>query len=309
VVCDKERNNMPGYVKLLETGELDNRIKILNERLKKCIICPHQCKVDRTVGERCFCRAGANAVIDGYGPHYGEESVLVGKGGSGTIFFSFCTLQCVFCQNCSISYYGEGYEVSPSELARIMLFLQNKGCHNINLVSPTHFVPQIIEAVRIAARDGLKLPLVYNTGGYDETDTLKLLEGIVDIYMPDIKFGDNAKAKKYTKANKYFDIVKAAVKEMHRQVGNLKTNEEGIACKGLLVRHLVMPENVADTDKILEFIAGEISKNTFINIMSQYYPAHKSWSYPELSRRIDKDEYIAAVKYAETLGLSNIVTT
>ncbi|HAA25562.1 MAG TPA: radical SAM protein [Ruminiclostridium sp.] len=302
-----EGNHVPGYIELLESGELDNRIKILKKKLKECIICPHHCKVDRTGNKRGFCRAGADAVIDGYGPHYGEESVLVGRGGSGTIFFSYCTLQCVFCQNYRISHCGDGYEVTPQELARIMLQLQDKGCHNINLVSPTHFVPQIIEAVGIAARGGLKLPLVYNTGGYDDIDTLKLLDGIIDIYMPDIKFGDNAKAKKYTKADKYFDIAKAAVKEMHRQVGVLNTDEKGIAYKGLLVRHLVMPDNAADTYKVLEFIADEVSKDTFVNIMSQYYPAHKSYSFAELSRRISRDEYIAAVKYAEELGFANIM--
>ncbi len=299
----------PSYIKLFQTGELDNRIKILKERLKGCIVCPHHCKVDRPNNERGFCRAGANMVIDGYGPHYGEETVLVGKGGSGTIFFSYCTLRCAFCQNCEISHHGEGYEVTPSELAKIMLSMQSKRCHNINFVSPSHFVPQIVEAVSLAIKDGLTLPLVYNTGGYDETDTLKLLEGIIDIYMPDIKFGDNIKAKKYTMSAKYFDIVRLAVKEMHRQVGDLKTNEQGIACKGLLVRHLVMPENVADTDKILEFIRNEISKDTSINIMSQYYPAHKSYTFPELSRRINRNEYNAAVKYAQKMGLTNVMST
>jgi putative pyruvate formate lyase activating enzyme len=303
------REYAPGYTKLFQAGELDNRIRILNERLKVCIVCPHHCKVDRPNNKRGFCRAGADMVIDGYGPHYGEESVLVGKGGSGTIFFSYCTLQCVFCQNCEISHHGEGYEITPSELAEIMLSLQNKGCHNINFVSPSHFVPQIAEAVSLAAKDGLTLPLVYNTGGYDEVDTLKLLEGIIDIYMPDIKFGGNAKAKKYTKSAKYFDIVKSAIKEMHRQVGDLRMNEEGIAYKGLLIRHLVMPENIADTDKVLEFTANEVSKDTFINIMSQYYPAHKSYAFPELSRRISRNEYNEAVKYAKELGMTNFIVT
>lgn len=302
------RDCIPGYVKLASTGELDDRITLLKERLKSCVICPHHCRVDRPNNERGFCRAGADMVIDSYGPHYGEEPVLVGTGGSGTIFFSYCTLQCVFCQNCEISQHGEGYEVRPSELAAIMLSLQKKECHNINFVSPSHFVPQIVEALGLAAMDGLKLPLVYNTGGYDEIDTLKLLEGIIDIYMPDIKFGDNVKAKKYTKSSKYFDIVKEAVKEMHRQVGNLVTDENGIAQKGLLVRHLVMPENSSDTDIVLDFIANEISKDTFINLMSQYYPAHKSKTFHELSRRIRQNEYNEAVKYSEKLGLTNVLT-
>jgi len=231
-------NYTPEYVRLSETGELDNRIKTLKEKLKSCVVCPHHCKVDRLNNERGFCRAGADMVIDGYGPHYGEESVLVGIGGSGTIFFSYCTLQCVFCQNCEISHHGDGYEVTPSELAKIMLSLQKKGCHNINLVSPSHYVPQIVESISIAAVEGLTLPIVYNTGGYDEIDTLKLLDGIIDIYMPDIKFGNNEKAKKYTKSAKYFDIVKAAVKEMHRQVGDLKSDslnyQEGLAGKNIM---------------------------------------------------------------------------
>jgi len=302
------RDYTPEYIKLYKIGELDKRIEILKERLKSCVICPHHCRVDRPNNERGFCRAGADMVIDGYGSHFGEENVLVGRNGSGTIFFSYCTLQCVFCQNCEISQHGEGYEVTPSKLAQIMMSLQSKGCHNINFVSPTHYIPQIVEAVSIAAKDGLILPLVYNTGGYEEIDTLKLLEGIIDIYMPDIKFGDNIKAKKYTKSDKYFDIVKTAIKEMHRQVGNLVTDDRSIAFRGLLVRHLVMPENIADTDKILEYIAEEISKDTFINIMSQYYPAHKSYTFPELSRRINRNEYNEAVKYAERLGLTNIIT-
>ena len=301
--------NIPEYVRLYETGELDARVQLLYESLKSCIICPHHCKVDRPGNERGFCRAGASMVIDGYGPHYGEEDVLVGTGGSGTIFFSYCTLQCVFCQNCEISHFGEGYEVSPSELSSIMLSLQKKGCHNINFVSPSHYVPQIVEAIGLAAKNGLTLPLVYNTGGYDEVDTLKLLDGIMGIYMPDIKFGDNTKAKKYTKSTKYFDIVKASVKEMYHQVGNLNTDDRRIAYKGLIIRHLIMPDNLTDTDKVLEFIAEEISKDTFVNIMSQYYPAHKSFAFPELSRRISKKEYYEAVEYAKKLRLVNLITS
>lgn len=299
----------PGYIKLSQTGELDKRAGMLKERLKCCVVCPHHCYVDRPNNERGFCRAGADIVIDSFGPHFGEEDILVGTRGSGTIFFSYCTLQCVFCQNCEISHYGEGHEIAPSELSRIMLSLQKKGCHNINLVSPSHFVPQIVESISIAAREGLRLPIVYNTGGYDEIDTLKMLEGVIDIYMPDIKFGDNVKAKKYTRSAKYFDIVKNAVKEMYRQVGDLKPDARGIACKGLLIRHLVMPENLSDTDKILEFVANELSVDTFINIMSQYYPAYKAYSFEELSRRITRKEYHEALGYAKSLGLSNIISS
>lgn len=301
------KNYRPTYVELVETCELCKRAEKLKERLKSCVVCPHHCKVDRLNNERGFCRAGADMVIDSYGPHYGEEDVLVGTGGSGTIFFSYCTLQCVFCQNCEISQQGEGYEVTPAELAGIMLSLQKRGCHNINLVSPSHYVPQIVEAVGLAAKEGLVLPLVYNTGGYDEVDTLKLLDGIIDIYMPDIKFGSDLKAKKYTKSAKYFEMVKAAVKEMYRQVGTLKTDQRGIAYRGLLIRHLVMPENVSDTDIVLEFVAKELPADTVVNLMSQYYPAHKSYTFPELTRRINRKEYGEAVEYAEKLGLTNII--
>ena len=302
------RKYEPSYIKLSQTGELEDRVKKLKERLESCVVCPHHCRVDRPNNERGFCKAGSEMVIDGYGPHFGEESVLVGTGGSGTIFFSYCTLKCVFCQNCEISHYGEGHEILPAELAKIMLSLQKRGCHNINLVSPSHFVPRIVESICIAAREGLTLPIVYNTGGYEEIDTLTLLEGIISIYMPDIKFGDNEKGKRYTKSARYFDIVKASVKEMHRQVGNLKVDDRGIAYSGLLIRHLVMPENLSDTDRVLDFIAHDISKDSVVNIMSQYYPAHKSYTFPELSRRISRKEYNEAVEYAEKLGLENTIT-
>lgn len=246
-------------------------------------------------------------VINGYGPHYGEEDVLVGRSGSGTVFFSHCTLQCVFCQNCEISQYGNGYEVTPLALSKIMLSLQEKGCHNINLVSPSHYVPQIVESIGLAAENGLTIPIVYNTGGYDEVDTLELLEGIIDIYMPDIKFGDNRKAKKYTKSAKYFDTAKAAVKEMYRQVGNLELSNAGVANKGLLIRHLLMPDNLSDTHKVLEFIAEDLSKDCVVNIMPQYYPAHKAFTFPELSRRITRQEYAETIQYAKKLGLTNII--
>ena len=301
------RKYMPGYTKLFQNGEFESRIRILKERLKSCIICPHHCSVDRSNNEKGFCRAGARMVINGYGPHFGEESILVGTCGSGTIFFSYCNLQCVFCQNYEISHNARGYEVNPSELAQIMMSFQRMGCHNINLVSPSHYVPQIAEAVFIAAKDGLVLPLVYNTGGYDDIDTLKLLDGIIDIYMPDIKFGDNNKAKKYTKSADYFDKSKLAVKEMHRQVGILKTDERDVAFRGLLVRHLVMPENIANTDKVFEFIANEVSKDTFVNTMSQYYPVHKSYTFSELSRKINKCEYDEAIENAKKFGLRNIL--
>jgi len=297
----------PGYLGLAESGELERRIVLLEEKLKSCTICPHHCRVNRLENERGFCRGGALAAVSSFGPHFGEEAPLVGRGGSGTIFFSHCNLQCVFCQNCEISHYGLGSEVSPSELAQMMLSLQKRGCHNINLVSPTHYVPQIVRALSLALEEGLTLPLVYNTGGYDDLDTLKLLEGIVDIYMPDLKFGDNEKAKKYTRAANYFDRAAAAVKEMQRQVGCLKLDERKIAYRGLLIRHLVMPNNLADTDRVLEFIAAALPKETAVNIMAQYYPAHQAHQFPELAARITHQEYAGAVRYAKKLGLANLL--
>lgn len=299
-------SHTPKYIELLQSGELDKRIARLKEKLLDCAVCPHHCRVNRLQNEKGFCRAGKHMVINGYGPHYGEEDVLVGRHGSGTVFFSHCTLQCVFCQNYEISQLGSGYEVTPLQLSKIMLTLQKKGCHNINLVSPTHYVPQIVESISLAAENGLRIPIVYNTGGYDDIDTLRLLEGIIDIYMPDIKFADNTKARKYTKSAEYFDVVKAAVKEMHRQVGNLKL-DDAIATRGLLIRHLVMPGNLSDTDKVLKFIAEELSKDCVVNIMPQYWPTHKAFNYPELSRRITRQEYADAIRYAKESGLANII--
>ncbi len=297
----------PGYLRLADSGELERRAALLQERLQSCVICPHHCRVNRLANERGFCRAGARAVISSYGPHYGEEAPLVGQGGSGTIFFCYCTLRCIFCQNYEISHYGLGEEASPSEIARMMLSLQKKGCHNINLVSPTHYIPQIVLGLSLAVQEGLTLPLVYNTGGYDDLDTLKLLEGIVDIYMPDLKFGDNDKARKYTKAANYFDLAAAAVKEMQRQVGTLKLDERQIAYRGLLIRHLVLPHNLAATDRVLEFIAAELPGETAVNIMAQYHPAHQADQFPELAARITGQEYAGAVRYARELGLSNLL--
>ncbi|NLY39435.1 MAG: radical SAM protein [Firmicutes bacterium] len=297
----------PGYLGLAQSGELERRVFLLEEKFKSCIICPHHCRVNRLEHEQGFCRAGAPAAVSSFGPHFGEEAPLVGQGGSGTIFFSHCNLQCVFCQNCEISHYGLGSEISPSELAQMMLSLQKRGCHNINLVSPTHYIPQIVHGLSLAVKEGLTLPLVYNSGGYDDLDTLKMLEGIVDIYMPDLKFGDNDKAKKYTKASNYFDRAAAAVKEMQRQVGRLKLDERKIAYRGLLIRHLVMPHNLAATDRVLEFIAAALPRETAVNIMAQYYPAHQAFQFPELAARITRQEYAGAVRYAEKLGLTNLL--
>lgn len=299
--------NKPGYLSLLENGELKKRVDILRRMLENCVLCPHQCKVDRLHGERGYCKTLDKAVVSGAQPHFGEEDELVGRNGSGTIFFSHCNLKCVFCQNYEISYCGQGDEMDSKELADIMLYLQGKGCHNINLVSPGHIVPQITESIFMAACDGLSIPVVYNTNGYDLTDTLKLLEGIIDIYMPDIKFSDDSIAERYLGVRQYFTIAKEAVREMHRQVGELKTDEDNIAYKGLMIRHLVMPENLAGTGKIMIFIADEISKNTYVNIMEQYYPTHKAHKYREISRRITSKEFEAAKMSAYKAGLRRVV--
>ncbi|HBV98274.1 MAG: radical SAM protein [Peptococcaceae bacterium BICA1-7] len=275
--------------------------------LAKCNLCPRECGADRLNNKPGICRSGRTARVSSSGPHFGEERPLVGRYGSGTIFFANCNLGCVFCQNYDISHQGEGTEVTPGELAGIMLQLQDSGCHNINLVSPTHYVPQMLEALEIALEGGLTVPLVYNTGGYDSVHLLRILDGVVDIYMPDIKFGDDGAGEKYLGVKDYFTAAREAVREMHRQVGDLKTNSRGIAVKGLLVRHLVLPGNLARSERILSFLAGEISKETYINIMDQYYPAHLAFGYEELSRRITGKEYKEVLAVADRLGLKNLL--
>lgn len=294
-----------GYLSL-SSAELRERTEKALAMLADCTVCAQECHVDRLAGEKGFCRGGRLAAVSSWGPHFGEESVLVGRHGSGTVFFANCNLACRFCQNCDISQYGQGEELSAGELAGAMLEVQEMECHNVNLVSPSHYVPQILEALVIAVEKGLKIPLVYNTGGYDALHTLALLDGIVDIYMPDIKYGGDEVGAKYSRAPRYFTVAKAAVKEMHRQVGDLQINERGIAIRGLLVRHLVMPEKLARTEAIMKFIAEEISPNTFVNIMDQYYPAHEARKYPELSRRISRAEYRQAVEIARAAGLKRI---
>ncbi len=299
-----KRMHTPGYTRLIENGELESRVKKLNEMLTDCVLCPHQCSVNRLEGEPGYCRTLRNPVVSSAQPHFGEEDELVGIHGSGTIFFSHCNLKCSFCQNYEISYCGEGRETSVEQLANIMLELKKSRCHNINLVSPSHIVPQIVEAIYIAARKGLDIPIVYNTGGYDLLDTLKYLDGIIDIYMPDIKFADNRLAGKYIGVKEYYDIARNAVKEMHRQVGDLRTDHRGIAYKGLIIRHLVLPHNLAGTGEIMKFISGEISKDTYVNIMAQYYPAHRARNYPELADRITGEEYENALAQARDAGIS-----
>jgi putative pyruvate formate lyase activating enzyme len=252
------------------------------------------------------CRTGERAVVSSYGPHFGEEAPLVGTGSSGTVFFAYCSLHCVFCQNCSISQLGEGSEVSSQDLAYVMLSLQRRGCHNINLVTPTHVVPQILEALGLAAADGLNIPLVYNCGGYESVDTLRLLDGIVEIYMPGMKYADSSIASQCSGIEDYAAINRAAVKEMYRQVGDLQVEEQGIAVRGLLVRHLVLPHGLAGTHKIVEFLADEVPSNTCVNVMAQYHHCHRAYDFPASSRSITKEEYLEAVTLALQHGLNRL---
>ena len=291
----KNQVKYPSYLNLYETGELAKRVKIALSLLEKCSICPHKCGVNRLKNEKGFCRTGRFAILSSYFPHHGEEFPIRGYNGSGTIFFSNCNLKCVYCQNYDISQFGNGEEITPQELANAMLTLQAQGCHNINFVTPSHVVPQILEALLIAVEKGLKIPLVYNTSSYDSVETLKLLDGIVDIYLPDFKYGDNKNGKKYSKVKNYFDIASQAIKEMHNQVGDLLTDSDGIAIRGVLVRHLVLPNNLANIEKIIEYLKS-LSPNFRVNIMAQYHPCYKAYEFPELSRRITDKEYQEALK-------------
>ena len=297
----------PGYQKLLQSGALADRVKSAHAHLERCDLCFNQCHVNRLQTIKgAICRTGEQAVVYSHGPHFGEERPLVGRFGSGTIFFSRCNLHCVFCQNWEISQRGEGRTVSPEELAAIMLDLQELGCHNINFVSPSHVVAQILAALALAADQGLRVPLVYNTGGYDSFEALALLDGVIDIYMPDMKFADSAAALKYLRVRDYPEVNQAAVKEMHRQVGELVLDEHGIARRGLLIRHLVLPENSAGTDQLLAFIAQEISPQTYLNLMDQYRPCYLANEFPPLDRRLSRTEFQAALAQAKKQGLHRL---
>jgi putative pyruvate formate lyase activating enzyme len=286
--------------------ELWQKVRIAEEILKECTLCPRNCKVDRTSGNKGFCRTGDKPYVASWGPHFGEERPLVGRFGSGTIFFSFCNLGCIYCQNWTISHLGEGNELSFEKLAVIMIELQQMGCHNINLVTPTHQMPMILHSIAIAAELGLEIPIVYNCGGYESIEALKILDGVIDIYMPDFKYSDPQMALKYSKAKDYPNVAKMAIKEMYRQVGDLIIDKRGIAQRGLLVRHLVLPEGIAGTKEVVRFIAEEISKNTYINIMDQYYPCYKAFEHPPLDRRITTKEYTEAIRLAIEAGLMRI---
>jgi putative pyruvate formate lyase activating enzyme len=306
-VTKTEPEFIPAYLALFECGELSVRDETAQVHLERCDLCAHYCYINRKQTIRgAVCRTGERAVVHSFGPHHGEEAPLRGWRGSGTIFFSWCNLRCVFCQNWEISQKGIGRPVSAQELAALMLELQAEGCHNINLVSPSHVVAQIIAAVHIAVEEGLRLPLVYNTGGFDSVEALALLDGIIDIYMPDMKYAESAIARRYSKIRNYVVFNQAAVKEMHRQVGDLVLDNNGIAQRGLLVRHLVLPQQLAGTEKILAFLAEEISPDTYLNLMDQYRPCYRAVEYPPLDRPLSRTEYITARQLARYHGLTRL---
>ena len=297
------------YTPLHKSGELKTRADKASALLKSCTVCPRLCKVNRLSGEPGKCCTGRRAVISSYGPHFGEEAPLVGTGGSGTIFFSYCNLKCIYCQNYTISQSGQGNEASAEKLATIMVYLQAKGCSNINLVSPTHVVPQILEALVKAVEKGLSVPLVYNSGGYDSVETLRLLDGVVDIYMPDMKYSDEETARRLSGIDDYPQTNREAVKEMHRQVGDLVIGDDGIATRGLLVRHLVLPGGLAGTEEVMRFISENVSANTYLNVMDQYRPEYRAYDNPELSRHLNMQEWSDAIGLAQKYGLNRLAHT
>ncbi len=287
----------------MESGELAARAEQAFKALEACNLCPHECGVNRLDGEKGYCKTGNQAVVASYGAHFGEERPLVGRNGSGTIFFSWCNMRCVYCQNYDISHEGVGNPVTPEILAFFFFELQEQGCHNINLVTPSHVVPFFLKALALAAPEGLKIPIVYNTSGYDSLETLRMLDGVVDIYMPDFKYWDPQVGKRLSKVKDYPSAARRALKEMHRQVGDLLIDDDGIATRGLLVRHLVLPEDLASTREVARFIAQEISPDTYINIMDQYRPCGEALKYPPLDRRITSEEYQQALQAARDAGL------
>jgi putative pyruvate formate lyase activating enzyme len=294
------------YLSLYRAGELEHRVEEAYSALRDCKVCPRNCRADRIKDQRAFCHTGRRARVSSFFAHFGEEDCLRGWRGSGTIFFSFCNLKCVFCQNHDISQDGGGREVERLELASMMLKLQDAGCHNINFVTPEHVVPQILEGLLCAAADGLRLPIVYNSSGYDAIRSLELLDGIVDIYLPDFKFWNPELSFRYMKARDYPDVARRVIREMRRQVGDLKINGNGIAERGLLVRHLVMPGGLAGTDEIMRFLAREVSPETYVNIMGQYSPDYKAHRFPEINRETNADELNAAYASAHSAGLRRL---
>jgi putative pyruvate formate lyase activating enzyme len=298
----------PAYLRLYESGELARRVERALASLADCALCPRECRVNRLQNEFAVCKTGRYARVSSFFPHFGEEDCLRGWSGSGTIFFAWCNLRCVFCQNFDVSWQGEGQETRPEELAEMMLHLQAAGCHNINFVTPEHVVPQILEALPLAIRGGLRLPLVYNTGAYDSEESIELMDGVVDIYMPDFKFWDADMARRYLKAPNYPEAARRAIKAMHQQVGDLVLDENGLALRGVLLRHLVMPGDIVGTWEIMGWVGRELGPNTFLNLMAQYRPAGKvsRTDYVEINRRINADEFAFAVAAAHASGLHRL---
>ncbi|NDJ52343.1 MAG: radical SAM protein [Chloroflexi bacterium] len=295
----------PAYLDLLDSGELDRRVQLAHEHQQQCDLCAWMCHANRFEGQVGSCRAPREFSVASYFPHLGEEEPIRGWRGSGTVFFSHCNLNCQYCQNHEIAHSAVGQPTTCERLVSIMLSLQAAGCHNINLVSPSHVVAPIIEAVALAARMGLTIPLVYNTGGYDSPAALALLDGIIDIYMPDMKYGDSSVAKQYSKVPHYWESNQEAVREMHRQVGDLRLDRSGVAQRGLLVRHLVLPDGLAGTNDVMRFLAEEISRDTYVNIMSQYRPEYRATApeFAPLNRRVHSDEVSEAFDIARSYGL------
>jgi putative pyruvate formate lyase activating enzyme len=299
----------PSYLRLARQGRLRQVERELWDILDACRLCPRACGVNRRAGKSGICNSTARFKVASHGPHFGEERPLVGRDGSGTIFFSNCNLLCCFCQNWEINHRGDGRFVMEIDLAEMMLDLQERGCHNINLVTPTHVAPHIVRALRLAIDRGLHIPLVYNTGGYDSLDVIKALDGIVDIYLPDFKYQDGALAAKYSSgAADYPEVAAAVIREMHRQVGKLSVDARGVATRGLIIRHLVMPQNIAGTDRFVRWVARELTTDTYVNLMRQYRPEHRAREYPELSRRITPEEWEQALAWAREAGLTNVDT-
>jgi len=298
--------NEPSYLSLYRTGGFETRVENALALMAPCRLCPRRCGADRLNGETGYCRTGRNARVASYNAHFGEEAPLVGRQGSGTLFFSSCNLLCSFCQNFEISHLNEGVDVAPDQVAAMMMDLMSRGCHNINVVTPTHALAPILEALKLAIEQGLNIPLVYNSGGYESVETLRLLDGIVDVYMPDFKFWEGSWAKKFCNAPDYREMAQAAIREMHRQVGDLEIDDDGIAVRGLLVRHLVMPGGVAGTADIMNFLAKEISCDTYVNVMDQYRPCGHAHRDPVINRRLTSREYREAVAAAKEAGLHRL---
>lgn len=304
---DQETILYPSYLNLYKKNILSQRVNKLYDMFENCHLCPRDCRVNRKKDQTGKCQATSRVKISSAVPHFGEESPLVGRRGSGTIFFSNCGLRCVFCQNYSISIDGEGIEVSDDRLAESMLKIQKLGCHNINLVTPTHYVPNIVNALQKAIPKGLRIPLVYNTSGYERLEVLQLLDGIIDIYLPDCKYMDPKMSSKYSDgAYNYPHYTKEALKEMYRQVGDLKINRQGIAVKGLILRHLVLPNRISGTQELLDFVADNLSLNTYLNIMRQYRPEYKAKEYPEIARRLKRNEYAEVIRWAQEKGFKRL---